>query len=152
AVGAGAFGCAREAAGPSASERANAANGSPLGSARKLDYSARSPAMTIEQFPPGAHPGFNTASLDGCPFISRDGKTFYLASTRPGGLGGIDIWVSKRASIDEPWGEPVNVGAPVNSSADDFCPTIARDGHLFYFVSRRAGGCGQGDIYVTRRR
>ena len=32
---------------------------------------------------------------------------------------------------------PVNVGAPVNSSVDDFCPTIDRDGHRFFFVSRR---------------
>jgi hypothetical protein len=49
-------------------------------------------------------------------------------------------------------GAPVNAGAPVNSSANDFCPTIARDGHLFYFVSNRAGGCGGDDIYTTRLR
>jgi Tol biopolymer transport system component len=40
----------------------------------------------------------------------------------------------------------------VNSSANDFCPTISRDGHLFYFVSNRAGGCGGDDIYATRLR
>jgi hypothetical protein len=152
AVGAGALGCEREGVGPTASSRANAMGEYPLGNLQKLDYATWSVAMPIEQFPPGADDGFNTASLDGCPFISRDGKTFYIASTRPGGLGGIDIWVSTRASVDDPWGEPVNAGAPVNSSADDFCPTIARDGHLFYFVSRRSGGCGGADIYVTRLR
>ena len=75
-----------------------------------------------------------------------------MASTRTGGLGGIDIWVSTRDSVDDPWGAPVNVEAPVNSAANDFCPTISRDGHLFYFVSNRAGGCGGDDIYTTRLR
>jgi hypothetical protein len=125
-----------------------------LGPAAVLGYSDWSPAVNIELTSPGADASFNTPSLDGCPFISRDGKTFYMASTRPGGLGGIDIWVSTRAHLSEPWGPPVNVGAPVNSEADDFCPTIDRDGHQFFFVSRRAiaGSCGGSDIYVTRFR
>jgi hypothetical protein len=122
--------------------------------AMSVGFSAWSPAINIEQAIPGTHTSFNTSSLDGCPFTSRDGKTFYMASSRPGGLGGIDIWVSSRASADAEWGPPVNVGAPVNSSADDFCPTIDRDGHRFFFVSRRVveGSCGGSDIYVTRLR
>ena len=119
-----------------------------LGAVR--DYGPWSHAVRVEAA--GADPAFNGPALDGCPFISRDGKTFYMASTRPGGLGGIDIWVSHRAGPDEPWEAPINVGAPVNSPANDFCPTIARDGHLFYFVSNRAGGCGGDDIYTTRLR
>ncbi|HSC51529.1 MAG TPA: hypothetical protein VLD16_14805 [Gaiellaceae bacterium] len=115
------------------------------------DYGSWSQAVRVESIP-GTDPSFNGASLDGCPFVSRDGKTFYMASNRPGGLGGIDIWVSKRASVDDPWGAPANVGAPVNSAANDFCPTISRDGHLFYFVSNRAGGCGGDDVYTTRLR
>jgi Tol biopolymer transport system component len=95
---------------------------------------------------------FNGTALDGCPFISPDGKKFFMASNRSGGRGGIDIWVSTREKTDDPWGEPVNVGEPVNSGANDFCPTIARDGHTFFFVSNRvvAGACGGDDIYVTR--
>jgi WD40-like Beta Propeller Repeat len=122
--------------------------------AAALGYSDWSPAISIELMSPGADASFNTPSLEGCPFISRDSKTFYMASTRPGGLGGIDIWASTRTHLDEPWGPPVNVGAPVNSEADDFCPTIDRDGHRFFFVSRRAipGSCGGSDIYVTRFR
>lgn len=112
------------------------------------------PAMDLEASTPGAHDNFNTVGIEGCPFVSRDDKKLFIASDRPGGEGGLDIWVSTRAGPDEPWGEPVNVGAPVNSAANDFCPTLARDGHTFYFVSTRevAGSCGGGDIYVTRLR
>lgn len=124
---------------------------------RAAQYSQWSSAVRLETAGAPADPAFNTASLDGCPLVSRDGKTFYMASTRAGGLGGIDIWISTRSSEDEPWGAPVNAGAPINSAANDFCPTIDRDGHRFYFVSERttwAGGaaCGGADIYVTRFR
>jgi hypothetical protein len=94
----------------------------------------------------------NTPLLDGCPIQSPDGRSLYMASTRTGGLGGIDIWVAQRASTGEAWGAPENLGEPVNSAADDFCPTPVRGGGLF-FVSREAlpGSCGMGDIYFTRR-
>jgi WD40-like Beta Propeller Repeat len=94
----------------------------------------------------------NTASLDGCPIQSPDGLSLYIASNRPGGRGGLDIWVATRASASAPWGAPVNLGEPVNSAADDFCPTPVGKAGLF-FVSREAlpGACGQGDIYFTRR-
>src|SRR3990170_3321531 len=123
---------------------------------RAAEFSSWSPAVRVETIP-GTHPQFNTSFLDGCPMLSRDGKTFYMASDRPGGLGGIDIWVATRASDSDPWGEPVNVGAPINSQYNDFCPTIARDGHEFFFVSERptwSGGaaCGAADIYITRFR
>ena len=122
------------------------------------DYSAWSLAVAIEASTPGADPEFNTASLDGCPFIAPDGRQFFMASNRPGSVGGIDIWVSTRERTSDPWGPPVNVGEPVNSAADDFCPTMSRDGHTLYFVSRRQTGvqgtdwCGGSDIYVARAR
>ena len=108
-------------------------------------------AIRVETIP-GTDPSFNGPALDGCPFISRDDKTFYMASAREGGLGGIDIWVSTRETAGDPWGAPVNVGAPVNSESNDFCPTISRDGHAFFFVSNRPGGCGGDDIYSARFR
>lgn len=142
-----AAGCERELAEPGLHEEAAA-------SFTAAGFSGWSLAVNIEQATPGADATFNTPDLDGCPFISRDGKTFYMASNRPGGLGGIDIWVSTRAHLDDPWGAPVNVGAPVNSEVDDFCPTLDRDGHRFFFVSRRVTpeSCGGADIYVTRFR
>jgi hypothetical protein len=75
----------------------------------------------------------------------------YLASNRPGGHGGLDIWIARRLSVDAPFGAPENVGEPVNSTADDFCPTPVRGGGLF-FVSRRItdASCGMGDVYFSR--
>ena len=115
------------------------------------EFGPWSVAVNIQSIP-GTDPAFNTASLDGCPTLARDGRTFYMASNRPGGQGGLDIWVATRESLNAPWGEPVNLGQPVNTPADEFCPSPARDGHLFFFVSTRPGGCGGSDIYFTRRR
>jgi hypothetical protein len=114
-------------------------------------FSDWSPAIRVEA-QPGTPDSFNGPALDGCPFIARDDRTLYMASNRPGGLGGIDIWVARRASPDDAWGAPENVGAPVNSPANDFCPTIDRNDHTLFFVSNRAGGCGGADIYVARHR
>jgi ribosomal protein L24E len=117
------------------------------------NYGPWTAAVNVQSIP-GTDPSFNTDQLDGCPFVSRDGKRFFMASTRAGGLGGIDIWVAARPQEGDPWGAPVNVGAPVNSSANDFCPTLAGDGQTFLFVSNRliAGACGGADMYTTRLR
>ena len=65
---------------------------------------------------------------------------------------GPDIWVARRESTESAFGAPENLGAPINSTADDFCPTPVRGSGLF-FVSRRATAerCGLGDIYFARR-
>jgi Tol biopolymer transport system component len=97
----------------------------------------------------GASSDQNTPYNDGCPIQSPDGLSLYIASNRPGGLGGQDIWVAHRDEPRGPYGAPVNLGAPVNSAVDDFCPSPTRGRRLF-FVSARSGGCGGPDIYVTR--
>lgn len=108
------------------------------------------PAQSLESLA-GSSSEVNTASNDGCPIQAPDGLSLYMATNRPGGLGGIDIWVAHRSSTDEGFGAPVNLGEPVNSTADDFCPTPVRGKGLF-FVSRRAGGCApnSADIYFAR--
>jgi WD40-like Beta Propeller Repeat len=114
-------------------------------------FSTWTPAQKIDEIG-GNSSELNTSFLDGCPIHSPDGRSLYMASNRPGGFGGIDIWVAHRTSTSEPWGAPVNLGEPVNSGADDFCPTPVRGDGLF-FVSREAlpGSCGMADIYFTRR-
>ena len=73
----------------------------------------------------------------GCCF-SRDGLELYFASTRPGGASGpypmFDIWVATRETVDAPWGEPVNLGPNVNSSAQEVTPAISPDGLELYFT------------------
>jgi hypothetical protein len=99
----------------------------------------------------GTSSELNTPYHDGCPIQSPDGLSLYIASNRPGGLGGQDIWVAHRSSTDAPWGAPEHLPFPVNSAADDFCPSPTR-GHRLFFVSSRGGedSCGGADIYVTR--
>ncbi len=96
----------------------------------------------------GSQRQLNTAFVDGCPILSPDGLSLYMASTRPGGLGGIDIWVAHRATTQSGWRKPRNLGAPVNSAADDFCPTPTADNRLL-FVSKRDDPAG--DIYMSNR-
>lgn len=113
-------------------------------------FSAWEPAQKIDEIA-GNSPELNTPDMDGCPIQSPDGRSLYMASTRPGGMGLLDIWVARRSNRHAPWGAPENLGEPVNSAADDFCPTPIRGGGLF-FVSREVlpGSCGLGDIYFTR--
>jgi Tol biopolymer transport system component len=80
--------------------------------------------------------------------------TLYFASSRPGGSGDFDIYVTTRRTTDAPWEDPVNLGPTVNSSAYDNHPSISADGLTLYFDSRRTdanGRWGLGDLYVTRR-
>ncbi|MBI3588773.1 PD40 domain-containing protein [Candidatus Micrarchaeota archaeon] len=86
------------------------------------------------------------------PFISKDGLSLYFACNGcPGGFGGRDIYVSQRASENDPWGPPQNLGPKVNTSFDEGSPALSVDGHRLYFNSNRLGGFGAGDIYVSRR-
>lgn len=100
---------------------------------------------------PSWSPGELVLAGGGCPFESPDARSLFFASGRPGGSGGIDIWVLDRTEVEGPWSDPKNLIAPVNSDADDFCPTPR--GRTLYFISTRAHAeaCGGGDIYVTRQ-
>ena len=101
----------------------------------------------------GNDPDLNTPSQDGCPIQSPDGLKLYLASNRPGGKGGLDIWMASRESKESPWGAAVSLPEPINSASDDFCPTPVGK-HGLYFVSRRVTAgvtCGLGDIYYAGR-
>jgi outer membrane protein OmpA-like peptidoglycan-associated protein len=82
--------------------------------------------------------------------ISRDGRTIYFSSNRPGTLGGLDIWMSTR---DDDWNfsEPVNLGPEINTSEDDQFPFIHPDDQTLYFISRGHKGMGADDIYYARR-
>jgi hypothetical protein len=111
-------------------------------------YGSWATAVSAESIS-GTSSDLNTASVDGCPIQSPDGLSLYMASNRPGSLG-LDIWVATRATVDAAFGAPVRLPEPINSAADDFCPTPVQGKGLF-FVSARDGGCGAGDIYFARK-
>ena len=91
----------------------------------------------------------DSASWDGSPAFSRDGKTIYFASNRPGGLGGIDLY---RVNMDASgrFGNPVNLGKEVNTAGDDMFPYVSEDGKLF-FASDGHPGLGKLDLFVAIR-
>ncbi len=94
----------------------------------------------------------NTAALDGCPFIARNGRDLFFASNRDVGSGPTDLYVSLRESRRGEWGEPFSLGPDINTPAyEEFCPALTNNGRYLYFVSNRPGGCGATDIYVARR-
>ena len=93
----------------------------------------------------------NSSSAEQGPAISKDGLSLYFGSMRTGGFGGSDIWVSQRASLDDPWGPPVNLGAVVNTTGVDNIPALSRDGHWLFFNSDRAGTSGGADIWGSYR-
>lgn len=99
----------------------------------------------------GAPP--NSAARDAGPFISRDGLRLYFgAMGRKDSLGGFDLYVSRRASVSAPWGEPQNLGPTLNTSANDQSPALSADESQLYFYSDKPGGLGGFDLYVSRRK
>lgn len=85
---------------------------------------------------------------EGAQSISPDGKyLFFTGCNRPDGLGRCDIYVSIKNGKE--WGEPFNLGEPVNSKFWESQPTISSDGSTLYFVSNRPGGLGGYDIWKS---
>jgi hypothetical protein len=88
-------------------------------------------------------------SSDDIVCFSSDGLEMYI--NRGLGTGYCDLWVLKRASVDDDWGPPVNLGPAINSPQDDAQASISADGLTFYFQSTRPGGYGATDIYMATR-
>ncbi|KYK23616.1 hypothetical protein AYK24_07335 [Thermoplasmatales archaeon SG8-52-4] len=92
-------------------------------------------------------PSVNSSSWDYYPNISPDGLLLFFGSGRPGGFGDTDIWITRRASLSDPWEDAVNLGSMFNTSVDDDTPHISPDGSTLYFTSNRPGGYGGYDIW-----
>lgn len=96
-------------------------------------------------------PVVNSTSSEQNAQLSKDELSLYFTSNRPGGFGALDLYVTRRASVDDPWGPPVNLGAAVNTPSNDFGPNVSIDGHLLFFASGRPGGQGGADLYMSWR-
>lgn len=80
------------------------------------------------------------------PSLSRDGKTLYFSSDRPGSLGGVDIW-KVTINDDGTYGEPANLGNKVNTEGHESFPFIADDNQTLYFASSGRQGLGGMDVF-----
>lgn len=93
--------------------------------------------------------------LDGNDCIdcfSYDGLEMYVWAWRPGGQGGADLWVSRRATTDSDWGALENLGSAVNGPGNDLLSSISADGLTLYFCSDRPyGDDSRYDLFVTTR-
>lgn len=85
----------------------------------------------------------NTAGNDNFPGVAPDGTLYFASDGRPG-LGKLDLFMVKN-------GQPVNLGADVNSTADDFAP-VPMAGDMGLFSSNRAGGKGSDDEYMFKKK
>ena len=93
----------------------------------------------------------NSAQPDYGAAFSADGLELYSSSyNRPGGYGGIDIWITRRTTKSDPWGQAVNAGPKINTTADEALPWISKDGLEMYFTSNKPGSQSY-DIWVARR-
>jgi len=86
----------------------------------------------------------------GHPCISPDELTLYFVAEMKDGKGGKDIWKVYRSTENGKWGEPTNMGLPVNTPGDEMYPTIKNDG-VFYFASNYHIGLGGLDIFKLQK-
>jgi len=82
--------------------------------------------------------------------LSPDGKTLYFVSNRNGGLGGLDIYESTLDDEGE-WGDPTNLGEPVNTPYHEHTPFLSMDGQILFFSSTGHPGMGGYDIFYCRK-
>lgn len=88
----------------------------------------------------------NTEGNERSPFIHYDGKTLYFSSDSHPGMGGYDLFMSRRDANGE-WSKPVNLGYPLNSLNDEMNLVVSNDAVKAFISSHRLDGSGGFDIY-----
>ncbi len=83
----------------------------------------------------------NTEGFDQSPFMHPDNKTLYFSSTGWPGMGGYDIFRSRKTS-DTSWSEPMNLGYPINTFHDEQGLIVNSRADMAYFASNRLSGKG----------
>ena len=96
---------------------------------------------------PSEIPGYvNTKGREESVFVHPDGQTLYFSSDGPPGMGGLDIFVSHLQSNGD-WSRPVNLGYPINTSANENSIQVTAQGDIALMASNREGGNGGLDLY-----
>lgn len=96
--------------------------------------------------PVNAGPEINTPDDEQSPFIAKDDQTLYFNSNGHPGMGGTDLFFSRRGA-DGRWEKPVNMGYPINSEKDETCIVIASNGKDAYMAKEGTDSYGGLDIY-----
>lgn len=100
--------------------------------------------------PQNLGPVVNTDFWESSPSLSPDKRELYFASSRAGGYGGRDIWVTHRMANGK-WSRPENLGEAVNTSGDESCPFIHADNETLYFNSNGHTGYGMTDLFFSKK-
>lgn len=91
----------------------------------------------------------NTPAYEGMPCLSPDNRELYFVSNRPGGYGGLDIWVSRFQ--DGFWQVARNLGPTINTKGNETAPFLHIDNNTLYFSSDSLVGLGGTDLFFCRR-
>jgi outer membrane protein OmpA-like peptidoglycan-associated protein/Tfp pilus assembly protein PilF len=89
----------------------------------------------------------NTPGKEFSPFIHPDDQTLYFASDQLPGLGGFDLFYSRK-DINGKFQKPVNMGSPLNTKEDEYSLVVSADGKTGYFASNNLKGFGDYDLYA----
>ena len=87
------------------------------------------------------------------PFLTKNSLRLYFVSNRPidesvNKSGNFDIWYVDRESVDSEWGNPQNIGPPINTEYNEFYPSLSQNGNL-YFTSDNPSSIGKDDIFCS---
>ena len=94
----------------------------------------------------------NTSGNEEAPQISADGSVLFFSSDGHPGIGGYDIFYSVLDKKTGAWGDPQNMGLPVNSPQDDINFVLSQDGLYGYYSAIRSDTHGGEDIYKVKMR
>jgi tetratricopeptide (TPR) repeat protein len=107
----------------------------------KFDGSLWSKAIPLNK-------NINSRSNETSASISQDGRSLYFTSDRSESLGGLDIFISKKASVGD-WGPAENLGTQINTELDEETPYISPDGKTLFFSSKGHFNMGGFDVFYS---
>lgn len=99
--------------------------------------------------PENLGPNINTEAWESSPSLSPDKKALYFSSTRYGGFGQADLYVSFKTA--KGWTEAQNLGPEINSPGGELAPFIHADNETMYYTSDGLPGYGGTDIYMVKK-
>ncbi|MFT7155909.1 MAG: outer membrane protein OmpA-like peptidoglycan-associated protein [Parvicella sp.] len=108
-------------------------------------FNSRQNGSITEYGPPQTAGEVNSKFNEGSVFIDPSGDYMYFCSEGHNSMGGYDIFVSRKKQGQ--WGNPVNLGYPINTPYDDFFFVSTASGKYAYIASNREGGAGGLDLY-----